>query len=69
MWGSQGWARYEYAGASSLGFAACSNDLLKYVDNGANVDQRIGAIVTGKLPKGSNHIDGSKTTGCVKRSN
>ena len=63
MWGSQGWARYEYAGASSLGFAACSNDLLKYVDNGANVDQRIGNKVKGNYLKGAMTLTAARQQG------
>ena len=63
MWGSQGWARYEYAGTASLGLATCSNDLLKYVDNGANVDQRIGNKVRGNYLKGAITLTAARQQG------
>lgn len=63
MWHSQGWAKYEYAGTASMGFQTCSNDLLKYVGNGANVDERVGNRVRGNYLKGAITVTAARQTG------
>ena len=46
-----------------FGLRACSNDLLKYVDNGANVDQRIGNKVKGNYLKGAMTLTAARQQG------
>jgi len=62
-WHSQGWAKYEYAGVSGSTLAPCSNDLLKYVGNGANVDERVGNKIRGNYLKGAITVTAARLTG------
>ncbi|AXH77804.1 MAG: capsid protein [Cressdnaviricota sp.] len=62
-WHSQGWAKYEYAGVSGSALAPCSNDLLKYVGNGANVDERVGNRIRGNYLKGAITVTAARLTG------
>lgn len=62
-WHSQGWAKYEYAGVGGSTLATCSNDLLKYVMNGAGVDQRIGNKIRGEYMKGAITVTAARLTG------
>jgi len=62
-WHSQGWSKYEYTGVASSNLVACSNDMLKYVENGAGVDQRIGNKVKGVYLKGAMTVTAARLAG------
>jgi len=62
-WNSQGWAKYDYAGVSGGSLQTCSNNLLRYIGNGADVSERIGNKIRGNYLKGAITVTAARLSG------